>query len=234
MKSKETTYYLADIKDLIPYANNARTHSDIQIAQIAASIKEFGFLSPIVISKDNTILCGHGRFYAAQKLGLDKVPCIKEEYLTEAQKKAYIIADNKLSLNAGWDNELLSIELSELEASDFDLDLLGFDEKELSKIFDDGSDVKDDDFDVEEELKKPSFSKAGDIWQIGRHRVICGDSTDKAVYERLLEDKKVNLVCTDPPYMIDLDSTSGKIKNDDLKDKEAYEFLLILFSNKND
>ncbi|PID82100.1 MAG: DNA methylase, partial [Clostridiales bacterium] len=193
MKSKETTYYLADIKDLIPYANNARTHSDIQIAQIAASIKEFGFLSPIVISKDNTILCGHGRFYAAGRLGLEKVPCIKEEHLTESQKKAYIIADNKLSLNAGWDNELLSIELSELEAADFDLDLLGFDEKELSKIFDDGSDVKDDDFDVEEELKKPSFSKVGDIWQIGRHRVICGDSTDKAVYERLLEDKKVNL-----------------------------------------
>lgn len=109
---KTTQYYLAEVKDLIPYARNARTHDEKQVAQIAASIKEFGFLSPIIISKDNTILCGHGRFYAAQKLGLEKIPCIKEEYLTETQRKAYILADNKLAMNAGWDNEMLAIGVS--------------------------------------------------------------------------------------------------------------------------
>lgn len=112
--TKETEYYIADIDTLIPYARNARTHSETQIAQIAASIREFGFLSPIIVSEDNTILCGHGRFYASQKLGLKKVPCIKESHLIEAQKRAYIISDNKLSLNAGWDDELLTVELSEL------------------------------------------------------------------------------------------------------------------------
>ena len=229
MKSKETQYYLADITTLIPYARNSRTHSEKQISQIAASIKEFGFLSPIIVSEDNTILCGHGRFYAAQKLGLTQVPCIKEKYLTEAQKKAYIIADNKLSDNADWDNELLTIELSELQGNDFDLSLLGFDDVELSKIFDNDKDIEDDDFDVEEELKKPYFSKFGDIWQLGKHRIICGDSTKEETYKRLLEDKRVNLVCTDPPYLINLESKAGKIKNDDLDDKEGYEFLRSAF-----
>ena len=113
--SNELNYYLADVEELIPYARNARTHSSAQITQIAASIKEFGFLAPIVIAEDNTILCGHGRFYAAQKLGLKKIPCVKESHLTEAQKRAYIIADNKLSINAGWDDELLAVELSDLQ-----------------------------------------------------------------------------------------------------------------------
>lgn len=234
MKTKETTYYLADSDDLIPYARNARTHSEIQIAQIAASIKEFGFLNPIIVTKDNTILCGHGRYYAAKKLGLKKLPCIKEEHLTEAQKKAYIIADNKLALNAGWDNEMLAVEISELEGENFDISLLGFDEKELSSLFDEFTDAKEDDFDIEEELKKPCMTKTGDIWEIGKHRVICGDSTDIKVYEKLLDDKKVNLVCTDPPYLVNLNSASGKIKNDDLNDKDGYEFLLKAFTNLKD
>ena len=123
MPNNETKYFLADIETLIPYARNARTHSETQIAQIAASIKEFGFLSPIVISEDNTILCGHGRFYGAQKLGLKKVPCVMESHLTENQRRAYILADNKLSLNAGWDNDMLAVELSELQDNDFDLSL---------------------------------------------------------------------------------------------------------------
>ncbi|KRN88720.1 site-specific DNA-methyltransferase [Ligilactobacillus ceti] len=229
--NKETKYYIADIDELIPYVNNARTHNEQQVNQIAASIKEFGFLNPVLVTSDNTILAGHGRILAARKLGLKKIPCIKEEHLSEAQKKAYIIADNKLALNAGWDNELLNVELSELEGMDFDIDLLGFSGEELSKIFDEARDVEEDKFDVEEELKKPCISKNGDIWKIGKHKVICGDSTDLKTYERLLEDKKVNLVCTDPPYMIDLDSASGKIKNDNLKDKEAYEFLLKAFNN---
>lgn len=228
---KEMQYYLADVSELIPYVRNARTHSEAQVAQIAASIREFGFLSPILVAEDNTILAGHGRLAAALKLGLKKVPCVKENHLTETQKRAYIIADNKLSLNAGWDNELLAVELSELEGADFNLDLLGFDEAELSSIFDADKDVNDDDFDVEKELEEPCFSKTGDIWTLGKHRVICGDSTDSSTFEKLLGETKVNLVCTDAPYFVNLENASGKIKNDDLSDKEGYEFLMKVFTN---
>lgn len=228
---KEMQYYLADVSELIPYVRNARTHSGAQVAQIAASIREFGFLSPILVAEDNTILAGHGRLAAALKLGLKKVPCVKENHLTETQKRAYIIADNKLSLNAGWDNELLAVELSELEGADFNLDLLGFDEAELSSIFDDDKDVSDDDFDVEKELEEPCFSKTGDIWTLGKHRIICGDSTDSSTFEKLLGETKVNLVCTDAPYFVNLENASGKIKNDDLSDKEGYEFLMKVFTN---
>lgn len=231
---KSTQYYLEDITKLIPYARNSRTHDEKQIAQIAASIKEFGFLSPVIVSGDNTILCGHGRFYAAQKLGLKKVPCVKEEYLTEAQKRAYIIADNKLSLNAGWDNDMLAVELSELKAEDFDIGLTGFDESEIAKLFETDSDVKEDDFNVDKELESPCFSKVGDIWHLGKHKVICGDSTKTETYKKLLGDKKVNLVCTDPPYFVNLKSTSGKIKNDDLNDEEGYKFLKSAFERFRD
>lgn len=227
---KETTYYLADINTLIPYARNSRTHSEEQISQIAASIKEFGFLSPIVISDDNTILCGHGRVLAARKIGLEKIPCIKENYLTEAQKRAYIIADNKLSLNAGWDIELLAIEIADLQGSDFDISLLGFDDKELSKLFDEGKNIQDDDFNVDEELQKPVFSKLGDIWKLGKHTLICGDSTKEETYTKLLEDKKANLVITDPPYNVDYKGTAGKIKNDNMESSKFYEFLLSAFT----
>ena len=228
---KEMQYYLADVSELIPYVRNARTHSEAQVSQIAASIREFGFLSPILVAEDNTILAGHGRLAAALKLGLKKVPCVKENHLTETQKRAYIIADNKLSLNAGWDSELLAVELSELEEADFNLDLLGFDEAELSSIFDADKDVSDDDFDVEKELEEPCFSKTGDIWTLGKHRIICGDSTDSSTFEKLLGETKVNLVCTDAPYFVNLENASGKIKNDDLSDKEGYEFLMKVFTN---
>lgn len=228
---KEIKYFIADIDELIPYIRNARTHSPEQVSQIAASIKEFGFLSPVVVSEDNTILCGHGRVAAAQKLGLKKIPCIKESHLTETQKRAYIIADNKLSLNAGWDHELLSIELSELQGEDFDLDLLGFDEKELLEIFSDEEDIVEDDFDVDEELKKPSITKPGDIWTLGRHKLICGDSTKEETYKLLLEEKKVNLVITDPPYNVNYEGTAGKIKNDNMKSESFYQFLYDAFSN---
>ncbi len=232
--TKETEYYIADIDTLIPYARNARTHSEAQVAQIAASIKEFGFLSPIIVSEDNTILCGHGRFYASQKLGLKKVPCIKESHLTETQRRAYIISDNKLSLNAGWDEEMLAVELSELQSEDFDLGLTGFDEKELADLFASDEDAKQDDFDVDAELEKPCFSKLGDIWHLGRHTVICGDSTLPETYAALLGDTKVNLVCTDPPYLVNLESTSGKIKNDDLDDEKGYAFLKSAFERFRD
>ena len=228
---KEMQYYIADINDLIPYIRNARTHSESQIAQIAASIKEFGFLSPILIAEDNTILAGHGRLAAARKLGLTKVPCVKESHLTETQRRAYIIADNKLSLNAGWDEDILAIELSELQGADFDLDLLGFDESELVSIFEDDKEVEDDDFDVEEELNKPCFSKAGDIWTLGRHRLICGDSTKEETYKRLMDGKRANLVVTDPPYNVNYEGSAGKIKNDNMDNDKFYNFLLDAFSN---
>ena len=224
-------YFLANVNDLIPYIRNARTHSESQIAQIAASIKEFGFLSPILIAEDNTILAGHGRLAAAQKLGLKQVPCVKENHLTETQRRAYIIADNRLSLNAGWDDEMLAIELSELQGVDFDLDLLGFDESELASIFEDGKEVEDDDFDVTEELNKPSFSKVGDIWTLGRHRLICGDSTKEETYKRLMDEKKANLVVTDPPYNVNYEGSAGKIKNDNMDNDKFYNFLLDAFSN---
>lgn len=228
---KEMQYYLADVSELIPYVRNARTHSEAQVAQIAASIREFGFLSPILVAEDNTILAGHGRLAAALKLGLKKVPCVKENHLTETQKRAYIIADNKLSLNAGWDNELLAVELSELEGADFNLDLLGFDEAELSSIFDADKDVSDDDFDVEKELEEPCFSKTGDIWTLGKHRIICGDATKLETYKTLLENTKVNLVVTDPPYNVNYEGSAGKIKNDNMEDDKFYQFLFNSFVN---
>lgn len=228
---KEMQYYLADVSELIPYVRNARTHSEAQVSQIAASIREFGFLSPILVAEDNTILAGHGRLAAALKLGLKKIPCVKENHLTETQKRAYIIADNKLSLNAGWDNELLAVELSELEGADFNLDLLGFDEAELSSIFDADKDVSDDDFDVEKELEEPCFSKTGDMWTLGKHRVICGDATKLETYKTLLENTKVNLVVTDPPYNVNYEGAAGKIKNDNMEDDKFYQFLFNSFVN---
>ncbi|MFP1694665.1 site-specific DNA-methyltransferase [Gardnerella swidsinskii] len=228
---KEMQYYLADVSELIPYVRNARTHSEAQVAQIAASIREFGFLSPILVAEDNTILAGHGRLAAALKLGLKKVPCVKENHLTETQKRAYIIADNKLSLNAGWDNELLAVELSELEGADFNLDLLGFDEAELSSIFDADKDVIDDDFDVEKELEEPCFSKTGDMWMLGKHRIICGDATKLETYKTLLENTKVNLVVTDPPYNVNYEGAAGKIKNDNMENDKFYQFLFNSFVN---
>ncbi len=227
---KTTKYYLADIKDLTPYARNARTHSDEQVAQIAASIKEFGFLSPIIVSKDNTILCGHGRFFAAQRLGLEKVPCIKEEYLTETQRRAYILADNKLSLNAGWNNEMLAVELSELQNMNFDLGLTGFDEKELAGLFN-SNEAEEDDFDIDAELEKPCFSKFGDVWTLGRHRLVCGDSTKEETYTVLMGNSKANLVITDPPYNVNYEGTAGKIKNDNMASEKFYDFLFGAFSN---
>ena len=230
MDNKTTQYFMANIEELVPYARNSRTHSEAQVAQIAASIKEFGFLSPLVIAKDNTILCGHGRFYAAQKLGIKKLPCVREEYLTEAQRRAFVIADNKLTMNAGWDEEMLAVEIADLQGADFDVSLLGFTDAEMNKLLDGDAEAQEDDFDVEAELEKPCFSKLDDIWTLGKHRVICGDSTEMDTYARLLGNTKVNLVCTDPPYMVNLESASGKIKNDDLSDKAAYGFLMKAFS----
>ena len=223
-------YELMDVDKLIPYVNNARTHSAEQVNKLAGSIKEFGFINPVIIAGDNGILAGHGRVMAAKQLGLKKVPCVAADYLTEAQRKAYILADNKMALDAGWDNELLKVEIESLQEMGFDLEFTGFDEKELAELFASDTEAKEDNFDVDAELEKPCFSKTGDVWQLGRHRVICGDSTNLETYKRLMGDTKANLVCTDPPYFVKLKSTSGTIKNDNLSDEEGVKFLMEAFS----
>lgn len=223
-------YELMDVDKLIPYVNNARTHSAEQVNKLAGSIKEFGFINPVIIDGDNGILAGHGRVMAAKQLGLKKVPCVAADYLTEAQRKAYILADNKMALDAGWDNELLKVEIESLQEMGFDLEFTGFDEKELAELFASDTEAKEDNFDVDAELEKPCFSKTGDVWKLGRHRVICGDSTNLETYKRLMGDTKANLVCTDPPYFVKLKSTSGTIKNDNLSDEEGVKFLMEAFS----
>jgi DNA modification methylase len=220
---------LVGIDRLVPYQNNARTHSREQITKLRSSIREFGFINPVIIDRGYGVIAGHGRIMAAREEGITEVPCVFVDHLTEAQKKAYILADNRMALDAGWDEELLKIELEELHGLGFDLELTGFDEKELSSLLDADSEAKEDDFDVDEELQKPCFSKTGDIWMLGKHKVICGDSTLPETYSRLLGDLKANLVCTDPPYLVKLESTSGRIANDDLNDKDGLEFLFKAF-----
>lgn len=222
---------LVDIEKLVPYVNNARTHSADQINKLRSSIREFGFINPVIIDKDYGVIAGHGRIMAAKEEGIKEVPCVFADHLNEAQKKAYILADNRMALDAGWDEELLRVEIESLEDYGFNVELTGFSSEELSSIFDLGVEAEEDDFDVEEELKNPTFSKAGDIWILGRHKVICGDSTQWETFEKLLNDTKVNLVCTDAPYFVDLKNKSGTIKNDNLNDKEAYEFLMKVFTN---
>lgn len=226
-----TEMQLVDIDKLIPYVNNARTHNAQQITKLRSSMREFGFINPVIIDRNYNVIAGHGRILAAKEENIKEVPCVFVDYLTEAQKKAYILADNRMALDAGWDEELLKIEIESLQADDFDLSLTGFDEKELASIFDSDTDAKDDDFDVEAELEKPCITKSGDIWILGRHKVICGDSTEPSTFEKLLGDTKVNLVCTDAPYFVALKNKSGTIANDDLDDKQAYEFLMKVFTN---
>ena len=221
---------LVDIDKLIPYVNNARTHSKEQITKLRSSLREFGFINPIIIDENFNVIAGHGRICAAKEEGIKEVPCVFADHLTEAQKKAYIIADNRMAEDSGWNEELLKVEMEALQDMGFDLSMTGFDESELADLFGDDTEGEDDNFDVEAELEKPCISQTGDVWHIGNHTVVCGDSTNPEVYNTLLEDKKVNLVCTDPPYFVNLESTSGKIKNDDLNDKEAYNFLMKAFT----
>ena len=225
-----TKFELVSIDKLVPYANNARTHSPAQINKLRSSLREFGFINPVIIDRDFGIIAGHGRVLAAREEGINEVPCVYADHLTEAQKKAYIIADNRMAMDAGWDEEMLRIEIESLQADAFDLALTGFDEKELSKLFDDGNDAKDDDFDVDEELKKPTFSKAGDVWTLGRHRLVCGDSTKPETYEILMESRKANLVLTDPPYNVNYEGSAGKIKNDNMASDKFFDFLFDAFS----
>lgn len=219
-----------NIDRLVPYARNARTHSKEQILQLRASLREFGFVNPVIVDKDLNVIAGHGRILAAKEEGITEVPCVFAEHLTEAQKRAYIIADNRLALNAGWDAEMLSVELADLQAADFDVSLLGFDDAELNKLLGGAEDVKEDGFDVEGELAKPAISKAGDLWLLGQHRLVCGDSTKAETFSLLMDGKLANLAVTDPPYNVNYEGTAGKIKNDNLADQKFYQFLLEAFT----
>ena len=226
-----TEMQLVPLDKLVPYANNARTHSPAQINKLRSSLREFGFINPVIIDRDYGVIAGHGRILAAREEGITEVPCVFADHLTEAQKKAYIIADNRMALDAGWDEELLRVEIEALQGDGFDLALTGFDEKELSKLFDSGKEVKDDDFDVNAELQKPTFSKLGDVWTLGRHRLVCGDSTKTETFDALMAGNKANLVITDPPYNVNYEGSAGKIRNDNMTNERFYEFLLAAFKN---
>lgn len=223
------------IDRLIPYARNPRTHSDAQVAQIAASIAEFGFNNPILVDTKAGIIAGHGRLLAARKLQLSEVPVIVLDHLTETQKRAYIIADNKLALNAGWDEESLQVELAELQEADFNLDLLGFEDEDLARILADQDATEGlTDEDAVPELQPTPVSLAGDVWLIGNHKLLVGDATHQADVERLLGSDAADLVFTDPPYNVDYEGYTEaklKIKGDRMAPEQFQQFLLSTFTN---
>jgi DNA modification methylase len=219
---------------LIPYARNARTHSDAQVAQIAASIKEWGWTTPVLIDPEGSIIAGHGRVMAARKLGLTEVPVMVAEGWTDAQKKAYVLADNQLALNAGWDSDLLALELKDLDANGFKLDLIGFDDNFLANLLTDKTEGLTDPDEVPEAPADP-VSVLGDVWVMGKHRIICGSSTEADTVSKLLGDVKPHLMVTDPPYGVEYDAdwrntalrpdgskiggrAVGKVLNDDKAD----------------
>ena len=219
---------------LIPYARNSRTHSEAQVAQIAASIKEFGFTNPVLIDETGSIIAGHGRVMAARKLAITDVPSIRLTHLTEAQKKAYVIADNKLALNAGWDDEMLAVELTDLKDMGFDLDLTGFSTDEIEALLAPTGTEGLTDEDAVPEVPEAPVTVLGDVWILGKHRVMCGDSTSIDAVEKLMDGQKAALMQTDPPYGIAYVKNAkskgqGKqhvdIENDDLDGEKLQEFL---------
>ena len=227
-----TQMQLVDINELIPYVNNARTHSPEQITKLRSSLREFGFINPVLIDREYNVLAGHGRIAAAKEEGITEVPCVFVEHLSEAQKKAYILADNRMSLDAGWDDELLKVEMASLQEMGFDIGMTGFDESELADLFadDDKSSAKDDDFDLTAALEKAAFVQRGDMWTVGRHRLMCGDATSAEDVAALMNGTKANLILTDPPYGVSFKSSSGlTIQNDSMKNEEFYSFLLSAF-----
>lgn len=218
---------IAKVDDLIPYALNSRTHSETQVAQLAASIREFGFTNPVLIDEQNNLIAGHGRLLAARKLGLDEVPAILVTGLDDRRRRALVIADNKLALNAGWDEEALRVELEDL-AADFS-ELMGFTDEELAELLkgDDQTEGLTDEDEVPEAPEQP-VTVEGDVWLLGRHRLMCGDSTSIDAVEKLMNGKAVDLVFTDPPYNVAFNGRSGKhdvIKNDDLSDADFADFI---------
>ena len=234
MSKKTTTdMQLVSLDKLVPYVNNARTHSPEQIGKLRSSLREFGFINPIIIDRDFGIIAGHGRVLAAREEGIKEVPCVFVDHLTEAQKKAYIIADNRMALDAGWDEELLRVEIEALQAEAFDLSLTGFGSDEIADLLGgDDEEVKDDDYDLTEALEKAAFMEKGDVWVVGKHRLYCGDATNPDDVVRLMDGHRANLIVTDPPYGVSFKSKSGlTIQNDSMKDEEFYTFLRKAFDN---
>jgi DNA modification methylase len=225
---------LCPIEQLVPYQNNARTHSEEQIAQIAASIKEFGWTNPILVGPDYVVIAGHARLAAAKKLGFTEVPVIVLGHLTEAQRLALVIADNQLALNAGWDEDLLRVELRALQAEDFDLDLVGFGESELAELLaNDGDFAGHTDEDAVPEPPEVAVSVPGDLWILGSHRILCGDATQLDAIQKVMDGGLADMVFCDPPYGVAYGSSAPtrrerekkRIKNDDLQDAAFGEFL---------
>ena len=234
MSKKTTTdMQLVSLDKLVPYVNNARTHSPEQIGKLRSSLREFGFINPIIIDRGFGIIAGHGRVLAAREEGIKEVPCVFVDHLTEAQKKAYIIADNRMALDAGWDEELLRVEIEALQAEAFDLSLTGFGSDEIADLLGgDDEEVKDDDYDLTEALEKAAFVEKGDVWVVGKHRLYCGDATNPDDVAKLMDGHRANLIVTDPPYGVSFKSKSGlTIQNDSMKDEEFYTFLRKAFDN---
>ena len=223
---------LVSIGKLIPYVNNARTHSKEQITKLRSSLREFGFVNPVIIDREFNVIAGHGRILAAKEENIEQVPCVFVDYLTEAQKKAYILADNRFALDAGWDEEMLRVEMEALQGMDFDVSLTGFDEAEIADLLSADDEAQEDDFDVDAELQAEPFVKAGDLWLLGKHRLLCADSTKPEDVKLLMDGKKANVCITDPPYACNYTGGTGmKIMNDNLKGEEFYQFLLSAFKN---
>jgi len=226
-----------NIADIKPFERNAKEHPKEQVEQIKKSISEFGMNDPIALDENNVIIEGHGRLLALKELRVDTVPCIRLTHLSEKQKRAYILAHNKLTLNSGFDTEMLLGEFDFLKDAGFDTALTGFSADELEKLFseNDKSEAKDDDFDVTAALEKAAFVMRGDVWSIGRHRLMVGDATDSADVERLMNGKKAHLALTDVPYGVNYKGTNGlTIKNDNLNDEDFYNFLYASFKNMRD
>ena len=236
MSKTTTEMQLISIDKLVPYVNNARTHSAEQILKLRSSLREFGFVNPIIIDREFNVIAGHGRLMAAKEEGIEEVPCVFVDYLTDAQKKAYILADNRMAMDAGWDDELLKIEMEELQNLGYDLEFTGFDEKELADLFGvDDKEVEEDEFDLTAALEKASFVERGDVWFVGKHRLMCGDATSSEDVAKLMEDKKANLILTDPPYNVAFKSSDGlTIQNDSMDNNDFYEFLYLSFKNMAD
>lgn len=234
MGKHTTEMKMVSTSKLIPYVNNARTHSQEQVNKLRGSLREFGFINPVIIDSDFNVIAGHGRLMAAKEEGIEEVPCVLVDYLTEAQKKAYILADNRYAQDAGWDEELLRLEIESLEGMDFDVSLTGFDDQEIADLFADGDSTgaEDDDFDLSDALEKAAFVERGDVWVVGRHRLMCGDATSPEDVATLMDGKKANLIITDPPYNVAFESSDGlSIKNDKMENDKFYEFLLAAFKN---
>lgn len=207
------------VEALLPYAANSRTHSDAQVAQIAASVKEFGWTNPILIDGDNTIIAGHGRLLAARKLGIEEVPVIVLDHLSKAQQRALVIADNQLALNAGWNMDMLKAEIEDLKLEDFDLDLLGFDDSFLDGLLEPESSEGLTDEDAVPETPEVAKTVLGDVWVLGNHRLMCGDSTSVTAFDQLMDGAKADMIFTDPPY--GMSYGGGRAAGDHALDKKT-------------